>query len=224
MTKKWLALLLSLVMVFSLTACGSSNNTPDEPDPGEGSGAQTEEKEFEAGTIDGDVYSSDVTGLKFTLGDNWVFLDDEAIEEVTGMVQDMTDDEALEEAMSQGASIYDMYAMVTDGSGRTANITVENLGALYGTILNESKYIDAVIDQLKPSFESMGATDVVVETATYSIAGVEHSGIHCAFTLQGVSLCEQMVCIKEGRYMYNITCVGDSEDAAAGVMAMFTAK
>lgn len=221
MMKKWLALLLSLVMVFSLTACGS---TPDEPDPDEGSGSQTEEKQFESGKIDGDVYSSDVTGLKFTLDSDWVFLDDEGIEELTGMVQDMTDDEDLEEAMSQGASIYDMYATTTDGSGRTANITVENLGALYGTILNESKYIDAVIDQLQPSFESMGATDVVVETAAYTIAGVEHSGIHCAFTLQGVSICEQMVCIKEGRYMYNITCVGTDEDAAAGVMAMFSAK
>ena len=224
MTKKWLAFLLSLVMVFSLTACGSSNNTPDEPDPNEDSSSQTAEKEFEAGTIDGDVYYSDVTGLKFTLDDDWVFLDDEAIEEVTGMAQDMTDDEALEEAMSKGASIYDMYAMTTDGSGRTANITVENLGALYGTILDESKYIDAVIDQLKPSFESVGATDVMVETATYTVAGTEHSGVHCVFTLQGVNIHEQMVCIKDGRYMYNITCVGDSEDAAAGVMAMFSTK
>lgn len=223
MTKKWLALLLSLVMVFSLTACGSSN-TPDEPNPGEGSGSQTEEKEFKAGTIDGDVYSSDVTGLTFKLGENWVFLDDEGIEELTGMIQDMSDDEALEEAMSQGASIYDMYAMTTDGSGRTVNITVENLGALYGTILNESKYIDAAIDQLKPAFESMGATDVVIEPATYTIAGAEHSGIHCTATLQGVNLFEQLVCIKEGRYMYNITCSATSEEDVSSVMAMFSAK
>ena len=224
MMKKWLALLLSLVMVFSLVACGSSNTTPDEPKTDVDSGTQVEEKDFEAGTIDGDVYSSDVTGLTFKLGENWVFLDDEGIEELTGMVQDMSDDEKMKETMSQGASIYDMYAMTTDGSGRTVNITVEDLGALYGTILDESKYIDIAIDQLKPGLESIGATDVVVETASYTIAGTEHNGIHSVATMQGLNLCQQLVCIKEGRYMYNITCSATSEEDAASIMAMFSAK
>lgn len=220
MTKKWLALLLSLVMVFSLTACGGSSNVPDEPQDE----PQVEEKDFKAGSIDGDVYTSDVTGLKFTLGDNWVFLDNEGIEEVTGMIQDMTDDESLKEIMESGATVYDMYAMTNDGSGRTVNITVENLGALYGTLLDESKYIDAAKDQLKPAFDSMGATNVVVETTTYIVAGAEHSGIHLTAELQGIQLYEQMACIKEGRYMYNITCSATSEEDAASIMAMFTTK
>lgn len=220
MTKKWLALLLSLVMAFSLTACGGGSSTPDElqDEP------KVEEKAFEAGKIDGDVYSSDVTGLQFKLDENWVFLDDEGIEELTGMVQDMTDSEKLEETMSKGASIYDMYAMTNDGSGRTVNITVENLGALYGTILDEEAYINAAKDQLQPAFDSMGATNVVVETTIYTIAGAEHSGIHLTAELQGVQLHEQMVCVKEGRYMYNITCSATSEEDAASIMAMFSTK
>ena len=46
--KKWIALLLALVMVLSMTACGAQDDTPDTPDDGAETGLPYEgEEEFE---------------------------------------------------------------------------------------------------------------------------------------------------------------------------------
>lgn len=222
--KKTISILLILTLVFSLSACGGSAPAEAKTETAAEAAPQEAEKNFKVGTVDGNVYSSETAGIRFTIDDNWVFLDDEGIEEITGIVQYLTDDEAMQETMDKGASIYDMYAMANDGSGRTANITVENLGALYGTLLSEDAYIDLVEEQLAPSFEGIGATDVSVEKTTFDIAGAQHSGVYAKVEFQGISIHTGMICIKAGRYMYCISCSARSEEEMMGIVSMFSAQ
>lgn len=222
MKKVW-ALLLTLVMALSLTACGGGTDTK-----GNDSQPETQEEEqnqtFVPGTVSGDTYTSEGLGVKFVIDENWAFLNEEEIGELTGMVQDLTDDAEVKEALEDGESLYDMYAMTKDGSGRTANVTVSDLGALFGKVTTEDVYAESVAKELPDMFESVGATNLQVEPTTYTFAGEEHSGIHVVTELQGVEVHEGMVCVKDGRFVYNVTCAAQSEEALAGVMAMFNAQ
>lgn len=226
--KKLLALLLALLMVLALAACGSApEKVVDDPQPEEQTEEQTEDqadvKNFEAGTVEGSTYTSEALGATLTLDENWVFLNDEEIGELTGMVQDMSDSEELQEALESGASIYDVYAMTNDGSGRSINITVSDLGTLFSKLTSEEAYVTAVAEQLQPSLESIGAENVEIETVTYTLAGAEHSGLHINADMQGMKLCESMTCVKVGKLIYNVTCTAQSEEELTAVMELFQA-
>lgn len=223
--KKLLALLLALTMALALAACGSQpEKTLDEPQPEEQVEEQAEtEKSFERGKVEGSTYTNEGLGMTLALDEDWKFLNDEEIGELTGTVQDMSDSEEIRAMLENGAALYDMYATTGDATGRRINITVSDLGALSGKLTTEEAYAAAVAEQLKPGLESVGAENVEIELTAYTLAGVEHSGMHIDAEMQGVKLCESMTFIKVGDLVYNVTCTAQSEEELAAVMELFQA-
>lgn len=201
------ALALVLVLLLSLIGCGGKDD--------EGS----QKKEYTPATVENNVYTSRFAGLTAVLDENWTVLNDEEIAQIVGFSIDMTDDAALKESLSNGKTIYDMYAMATDSS--TLNITIGDLGAIYGKLLDMKTLAQSSAEQLVPAFESMGFTDVTAEVSTVSFAGAEQAAIILQGNYQGVTMYERLVCMKVDDYVLNITACSYGTDRTAEILALF---
>jgi len=73
--KKIFALVLAILMMLMLVACG--NDTPQ----GDGSDtdAETQKAELSRGKIEGDVYKNEFLGFEFVKPSSWVYSTDEEI-------------------------------------------------------------------------------------------------------------------------------------------------
>ena len=68
--KKWLAMLLAMMMAFALAACGNADNIGNDA------------KEFARGSWAENVYTNDSLGLPVTVPENWEIADDEELAEL----------------------------------------------------------------------------------------------------------------------------------------------
>lgn len=207
-TKNLSALVLTMVLVLSLAGCGGKDN-----DGG------SQKKEYTPATVENNVYTSQFTGLTATLDDTWTVLNDDEIAQIVGFSIDMTDDAALKETLSSGETIYDMYAMAEDGS--TLNVTVGDLGAIYGKLLDMETLAQSSAEQLVPAFESMGFTDVDAEVTTTTFAGSQQVAIVLQGSYQGITMYEQLVCMKVDDYVLNITACSYGTDRTAEILGFF---
>ena len=200
------AFALALVLLLTLVGCGGKDD------------GGSQKKEYAPATVENNVYTSQFAGLTATLDESWTVLNDEEIAQIVGFSIDMTDDAALKESLGSGKTIYDMYAMATDSS--TLNITVGDLGAIYGKLLDMKTLAQSSAEQLVPAFESMGFTDVTAEVSTISFAGAEQTTIILQGNYQGVPMYEQLVCMKVDDYVLNITACSYGTDRTAEILSL----
>lgn len=246
--KKFLTTLLALVMMLSFAACsgkqpfdGGAEVTPSptasatqtlEPEATEEPAAQTAEptNEPEASTDpilgvyseDTNTYENEYIGIGCKLDSDWVVYDEEQIAELNGIVVNMITDEAIADQLEKSGYLQPFYALTEEGLV-TVNITLENLGLLYGSLLDEQAYAEIASEQLPSAFEGLGMTDVTVETDTVTFAGGEHAAIFVSGSLEGIEFHEILVCMKVGRYIANITAASYLADVTEDVLALFYA-
>ena len=209
--KKFCALLLALLLTMSLAACGGGAEDTNGPTP---------QKQFSAGTTTGNTYTNEYFGFTCTLDESWVFLDRDQISQVTGQVSDILDSDSLSDVYASGKVVIEMYAGNTEGS--TVNVTVENLGVVNGAVYDEIGYVDVSLKSLPDQMTTAGYSDVSAEMVTMTFAGAQHYGISLSGKVNGSTLYETLVCIKEGNYMAVVTFATFGEDAA-DTMACFKA-
>ncbi len=100
------------------------------------------------GTIEGNVYTSEFTGLKFTKPDRWRFLTDEEISEYMGISLESFDANYFEKAAIDYSTVIDM-AVVDNGVGVSAMVTYENLSLTIGKSVSEEGYLTLSEAELK---------------------------------------------------------------------------
>jgi len=142
--KKIFALVLAILMMLMLVACG--NDTPQ----GDGSDtdAETQKAELSRGKIEGDVYKNEFLGFEFVKPSSWVYSTDEEIAAVMNVAVDNILGDKYKEALENNPAVYDM--MVVDIVTRS-NISVgyENLQKTFATNITEEQYIEAMKEQFK---------------------------------------------------------------------------
>lgn len=210
--KKFSALALALVLALSLVGCGGKSNEDPEKD-------LPIKKEYAAATIEDRVYSSEFSGMTATLDESWQILTQEEIAQVIGLTSALVTDEDLKEAINNGETVYDLYAITATGS--TLNITVGDLGLVYGAVLDMKILAQSVADQLVPAFTSMGFENVTAEVSTLSFAGSQESAIVVTGQMEGIPMYEVLVCKKVHNYVYTITACTYGEDNTADILALF---
>lgn len=246
--RKWIAFLLSAVLLLGLAACSerdvsgkvTGNDTEDTSgtvsqekftEPGTKPVAEPEtepetvpedEPDFELGVTSGGTYENAFIGIGCCLDENWTFFDEEQIQELNGVVLESTDDEELREQMEQLGNIYDMYALSADGMA-TLVVGMENLGVLYGAVMDEETYIDASMGNLEDSLASFGYTDITFEKITVDFAGQERPGIQIHSYLSGYEIFQKQVYIKAGSYMANICMTSYIMDITDNLAELFYA-
>ena len=202
----WVALVLMLLLAVSLTACGGEDSSP-------------QKKDYVPATVENNIYTSQFAGLTATLDNTWTVLNDEEIAQIVGFSIDMTDDESLKESLGNGKTIYDLYATAEDGS--TLNVTVGDLGAIYGKLLDVETIAATSAEQLAPAFESMGFTDVITEVTAFTFAGSTQTAIVLQGNYMDVPMYEILVCMKVENYSFNVTACSYGTDRTAEILALF---
>lgn len=230
--KKAFCLLLALVMVLGLAACGSEPESPSrvETAPAQLSAealteatteASAEKDEHLLGVFDGSTYVNEFLGIQCQLDENWTIATDEELGQLSGLTADAITDEAIAEQLRNSGIAYALYATADEGLV-TMNIVFENLGLLYGTVLDEETYASLSVEQLATALESTGLENVTAETTTVSFAGADHAAIMVHASVSGVDFYEQLVCMKVKSYIAVVTVGSFQEDITSDLLAMYT--
>lgn len=252
MMKKWFALLLALLLLCSLAACGSEGTgaaapsgkgesastvqpdasepeepaAPEEPEapeePAKPEGPESEVGECLGSVSDG-VYQNRFFGMGCELDETWSIADEAALAQLGNTVSEVVaSNEELAKQLGENGTVYDFYASADDGL-KSLNIVLENLGLLYGLALDESDYVEASLEQVDQALEAMGMEDGVAEAIEVQFAGGQHAGIRISGTLYGLPFYEQLVSVKQGNYMAVITAASFQEDITGELLELFHA-
>ena len=173
MKKKLITTAIILTMVITvLGGCANNNSGNDD--------------QFPRGTVTNNVYSSDFSGLRFTLPDDtWVYASDEEMTQLMNGSVDMLNDAGIEAEQEDVAaiSIYDMIAR-EPASGNNVIILYENLKISQGGLAyNAADYLKAATEMLKETgyytdFSEISEKTIGTETYAYqnikgNISGVD---------------------------------------------------
>ncbi len=187
--KKIIAMLMALVMMMSLAACGAGG----------------EDVEFSRGIVEGNVYTSEFAGITFTAPEGFRFYSDEEIATINGISDELLNIDTVETV------VYDMHCS-NEMTGSSVNVNFENLGALYGALLDEESYIDMSLENLDTTFESSGIVISSTEVGTTEISGQEFNSIDLVLDFGGVIFYETIFVKEVGGNMMCCT-VGAIDEA-----------
>ena len=138
--------------------------------------------------------------------------------ELSGVVAESS--EEMQKAMEDGKSTYDMFASAMEGLV-TINVVYEDLGALYGKLLDEAGYLEIAVPKLEDALASMGLSNVKVEQTPVQFAGLVREGAVISGEMDGVPMYETLVCIKQEGYMCCVTMCSWTEDITADLVELF---
>lgn len=203
--KKILSAVLALAVLLALTACGSP--APAEPTVPVGP---------VLGVTEGSTYTNDFFGMTCTFRDGWLVADEEQLAQIMGVTTD-----ALTQAnLDTTGSAYSLYASAADGLS-SVNIVMENLGTVYGMILDTKTYAENSVKQLPAALEAVGMSNVTAQVTTATFAGREETAVTIQATMSGVNFYETMICLKQGSYIAVVTAASYYEDTTADILAVF---
>ena len=215
--KKLFAIVLVVLMMLSLAACGGDEPTPTTvPET-----TAPVEQGSKLGTVEGNTYTNEFLGITVTLNENWGFANDEEMAQIRGMTTDAMTDENLAEILETSGAVMDMYA--ADVDGQTLNIMLENLNILQSIAVTEKAYADATVGQLPAALESMGFADATAEVTELTFAGDTHAAVKIHAKIAGMNFYETLVIVKQGNYIACITAASYGEDTTSAVLDLFAA-
>ena len=197
--KKFLALLLTVVMLMALIGCSKG-------------------AEPTRGTIEGDVYQNEYMGIKFTKPSSWVYSTDEEIATVMNLAADTFLDENLKKALENNPTIYDM--MVVDTSTRTnINVGYENLKKTLSSNITVEQYVESFKKQIA---EVDGMTVSVRDgLETVKLGETEFTKFICDTKANGVEMTQVYYLRKIDGYMTFMIATITSGYTVADIEAMF---
>ena len=178
------------------------------------------EEAFRPGEMNGGVYTNEFLGIGCTLDSNWTYLTDEEIAELNRSTTEQLSDEEMRAAM-EDASLQDMFAQA-DGGLVNINITIENLGVLHGTAMDEARFLEILRPTVETAFTDIGMTGLVMEASTETFVGESHAVMNISGTLEAdVPFYQKVVLIKRGTYMASVSIGSAMENITADIAALF---
>ena len=214
--KKILAILLALLMLFSLCACSAMKEASEDEEEEK---TTKPESEFSLGTIDDLNYESEYIGIGCDLPDNWRFYSDTELESLNGFVLDRLDGDARD--MVENASIiYDMYA-IDDGGANSININLEKVSKSQLKNIDIKQNMETLIPTLVGVYESVGYTDITSTVDTVTVDGEEFYCIRTTALLYGEDIYMVQLQIPCTEHMAAITIVSFFEDETQDYLDYF---
>ena len=228
--KKIICSLLAILMLVSLCACGSvddssdirgeiigGNIVPETTDPVETDPVETDppetESSFSFGKSTGNTYQNDFLGLSCTLPEDWTFYSDQQILEMNNLVGEYLDENAAKQ-LENASIIYDMMALKQE-DGSNISVNLEKLTALQLLSLDIKAVLEAQIDIIVSTYENMGYTDVQVVSEKVTVDGEEYDSLCISAKIQGIDFYSTAFAFLKGNYLANITVSSLVEDNTA---------
>jgi len=164
--KKLLAILLTAVLVCMLAACGA------------------DAKKLTRGTVEGDVYTSEYSGLTFTKPASWVYSSDEDIAAATNLSAEMYGEE-FEKLLENNTTVYDMMA-IDSLTGNNIIVSYENLSRSFASNITEEQYVEA----MKKQFAEISYMTVTLDEKTekVTLSGQEYLRAVALTEVSGITI------------------------------------
>ena len=250
--KRIVALLMALVMVLSLAACGKEAPAPVEttapaataapaevvpetteavPETTEAvpetTGAADEGRPVTLGRLENGVYINDYIGIGCAMGDGWTFRTAEELQELPGQIQDLLQDTEYSESVLR--QITDMMADNAD-TLTSVNIQYTKLSLQerfsYAT-LSDEELVEVVLQEsasVEDIYAQAGIEGATMEKVTVNFLGQERYAIYTSATIQGYPYYMlQIMDYGLGQYGVTITFSSFFEDNTASALDLFYA-
>lgn len=206
--KKWLALLLAVVMLFALVACDKGEEKKEE-----------ETINISRGTIESKIYTNTSLGVKFTMPDGWRYYTDAEIASLLNMSADMMFGENFKNALKNSPTVFDMMA-VEPVSGTNVQVLYENLSKTAYTDITVEQYIEILEQQLK---NASGMSVTFPDTyETVKLGNTEFTKVECQTVAYGVSMTQVYYLYKLDGFMCSVIVTIATGYTVADIEAMFS--
>lgn len=141
----------SLILLLCLFGCNATEQLKE-----------TLNARITRGTINGNVYQSDFTGITFTKPDHWRYLTDEEIAEAVNIGKEALEVNAFENTVLEYSSVYDM-AVINEKTAQNLIVGYENISLTFGKSISEEEYYEFLKEGLEGSgFESTNKMEYVL--------------------------------------------------------------
>ena len=225
--KKLLALALTLIMLFALSACGNEdvrgNITPNpDTNSSENKDDNTTEESFSLGKTNGGTYTNDYLGLTCTLPSGWEFYSEEQILALNNLTAEAAGDE-IAEAINSANVIQDMYAM-NSAEGCNITMALEKGTPLQVAAANLEEVTKSQISVLKSSYEGMGYTNVDIAYQKIMIDGKQYDGLRLNVTIQNLNFYGYIFSFKKGSYIASVAFGSLGADKTSEIATYFKFK
>ena len=218
--KKFLAILMSTMILFSLSACGS--NTGKEAGDSTKPKTTADEKQntatYERGTIEDNVWQSEFFNMKYTASDDMSYrTDDELYEMMKVGMDQLTIDEKTGKKMVDAAKVAVIYEMMATNDTTGSNVIVA-YEKLKTSSVTEEKYITA----FKAQLPSMGINADFEDIAEVEIAGQKFTQLKYSYTTSGMNISQALLLKKYDDHMLEITLTLTTDAAYDDLLAGFS--
>lgn len=181
--------------------------------------AEEETESIAFGITEEHSYWNESISLGVTLDEEWLFLSDEQILQLNGIVAEgLSDDYA--EVLENAASFTLMYAMNTVNSS-TINIAVEQLNLMNALTMSEEEYCKVAAEPLMDALGQMGLNDAQYTIVEVELDGETHYAISLTGEMNGATLSELIVAIKCSSRMVVIGIACNQERDPADLLPCF---
>ena len=164
------------------------------------------------GQIDGEVYTNKMFNIKFDAGANQMTLLADSELGQMGNSTDRNDLDAVKSILDSGNVFMEHF--------KRANVIIENISGK--GVKNAKEYADKSVPLLKNEFESMGFTEINIESKEEKFLGEDIASIIISITANGTTQYQKQVIITRGDYVGIITVTGKDEADAQSLLDMFT--
>lgn len=220
-SKRILSLIMALIMVFTLCACTSNDDVKGKTETGTSESAAPE-KELELGSVSGGKYENAYFGFGCELDDQWTYATEEQLLDMVQATADLVDDENFKDELLKADMFYDMMTYFYDGA-TNMNVVVQNLGATYGTLLDEEAIVEQNVKSLPEQFAAASMEVQSCEQVVVEFAGADHAGILIHSIASGSDVYQLQAYVKTGKYVAIITMSSPLEDNIDAMLGFFYA-
>ena len=176
------------------------------------------ETTFGIGAIEGNVYANKFFGIEFALPEGFSFYSANQLADMNAATANANNNQAVVEAHEGGSAFFDMGA--TSENDPNGSIVMHITGP-DAAAPDEAGYFAAAKDKIINQLKDAGVTVKSSETGTYTNrkTGDEFTAMKLAIELQGVSMYEEVICIKADDYYMTATATATDEDGLDSVLS-----
>lgn len=241
--KRFVSMLLALVLALSMTACGAAGSEApkgeykpaeqedtltDDAKPGDTLPDDTvpeEDNDFSLGTMQGGTYENAYVGYGCTLGANWAYKTAEELQDISGLTKDIFEEGGVD--TSAFNQVLDMMAECTDPLA-SINIQYTALSAqerIAHRMAGEEGLVDGTLQQkdlLISTYAQAGIEVSAMEKVSVTFCGEERWAIHTTASIQGMPYyILQLFDTNIGPYYVTLTLGAFAEDTTPQLLELF---